>query len=139
TQATNAYSIQCRPSGRETCRGAGDAPMLQPYRRGFWRAIVPCPAFQYMKPGPRYHCAAGPPFRLISGAATAPAPERTLPAGPRLGDVTVSAILEHQKLGPPPDKLFLGCDIEVARRHYAEMEAFLYDAESLLLGPTNGG
>jgi len=48
----------------------------------------------------------------------------------RLGDVTISAILEHQKLGLSPDKLFLDCDLEVARGHYAEMEPFLYDAES---------
>jgi glyoxylase-like metal-dependent hydrolase (beta-lactamase superfamily II) len=48
----------------------------------------------------------------------------------RLGDVTISAILEHQKLGMAPEQLFLGSDAETARRHYAEMEPFLYDAET---------
>ena len=48
----------------------------------------------------------------------------------RLGDVTISAILEHKKLGLPPEKLFIGADAETARRHYAEMEPFLFDAES---------
>ncbi|WEX08100.1 MBL fold metallo-hydrolase [Chelativorans sp. AA-79] len=48
----------------------------------------------------------------------------------RLGDVTISAILEHQKLGLTPEQLFLGSDAETARRHYAEMEPFLYDAET---------
>lgn len=48
----------------------------------------------------------------------------------RLGDVTISVILEHQKLGMRPEDLFLGSDSESVSRHYAEMEPFLYDAET---------
>lgn len=47
-----------------------------------------------------------------------------------LGDVTISAILEHQKLGMAPRDLFPTSDPETVSRHYAEMEPFLYDAES---------
>lgn len=48
----------------------------------------------------------------------------------RIGDVTISAILEHQKLGQTPDNMFLGADMKTARRHYEEMEPFLFDADS---------
>src|SRR5690606_26759148 len=48
----------------------------------------------------------------------------------RLGDVTISAILEHQKLGMRAEDLFIGSDSATVARHYAEMEPFLYDAES---------
>lgn len=48
----------------------------------------------------------------------------------RIGDVTISSIMEHQKLFQTPEEFFLGCDADVARRHYAEMEPFLYDAET---------
>lgn len=45
----------------------------------------------------------------------------------RLGDVRISAILEHQKLGMVAEDLFLGSDTGTVRRHLAEMEPFLHD------------
>ncbi|MGV0816619.1 MBL fold metallo-hydrolase [Martelella sp. AMO21009] len=48
----------------------------------------------------------------------------------RLGDVTISAILEHQKYGMKPEDLFLGSDTETIRRHAAGMEPFLFDPET---------
>jgi glyoxylase-like metal-dependent hydrolase (beta-lactamase superfamily II) len=46
----------------------------------------------------------------------------------RLGEVTISAILEHQKFYLVPWEFFPRADPAVARAHYAEMAPFLYDA-----------
>lgn len=48
----------------------------------------------------------------------------------KIGDVTISAIFEHQKFGKSPAEFFIGATNEKAREHYAEMEPFLYDAET---------
>lgn len=47
-----------------------------------------------------------------------------------LGDVTISAILEHQKPGPLPEVFFPEADGASIRRHRAAMEPFLFDAAS---------
>lgn len=46
----------------------------------------------------------------------------------RLGDVTISSILECQRVSKTPEEFFIGATAATASRHYAEMEPFLYDA-----------
>ncbi|MGR3659581.1 MAG: MBL fold metallo-hydrolase [Paracoccaceae bacterium] len=48
----------------------------------------------------------------------------------KLGDVTISAILETERIGKTPEEFFIGATNETAAEHYAEMEPFLYDADS---------
>lgn len=48
----------------------------------------------------------------------------------RIGDVTISSVLEHQKLSQRPWDFFIGCEPDLARAHMAEMPDWLYDAES---------
>lgn len=47
-----------------------------------------------------------------------------------LGDVTISAILEIERPGKPPEDFFVGCTREAARKHYETMEPFLYHPET---------
>lgn len=48
----------------------------------------------------------------------------------RIGDVTISAIVEHRKLSRRPWEFFVGCDAELARAHMSTLPDFLYDAAS---------
>lgn len=48
----------------------------------------------------------------------------------RLGDVTISAILEHQKPSKLPEEMFIGADAETAQRHYEDMDPSQFDAET---------
>lgn len=47
-----------------------------------------------------------------------------------LGDLTISAILETERLGKAPEEFFIGATREAAARHYETMEPFLYDPGS---------
>ena len=48
----------------------------------------------------------------------------------RVGDVTIAAIVEHQKLSRTPWDFFVGCYREVARAHMAGLPDFVYERTS---------
>lgn len=48
----------------------------------------------------------------------------------KLGDVTISAILEVERPGKTPEEFFIGASNDVADQYYKDMEPFLYDAET---------
>src|ERR1035438_3946008 len=47
-----------------------------------------------------------------------------------IGDVTISSIIERDGPWRKPEDMFLSYDATIGRRHFAEMDAFVYDAAS---------
>lgn len=48
----------------------------------------------------------------------------------KLGDVTISAILETERPGKTPEEFFIGATREIADHHAEQLEPFLFDAET---------